>query len=59
MSSEEGKRLSQAGYKTIKDIAEAPINRFIQEAGVNLKKAAGWINQARRRIGTIKNGQDE
>ena len=44
----EKEKLASAGYKTVEDLAEAPISKLIQGIGVSLKKAADWINQARR-----------
>ncbi|MDP3052126.1 MAG: helix-hairpin-helix domain-containing protein [bacterium] len=50
---QEKEKLVEAGYKSVEDLAQAPVNRLIQSIGVNLKKAANWINQARRKTGVI------
>lgn len=52
-SRDEKEKLASAGYKTVEDLAEAPVSRLIQSIGVNLKKAADWINQARRQTGAM------
>ncbi len=50
---QEKEKLIEAGYKSVEDLAQVPVNRLIQSIGVNLKKAANWINQARRQTGVI------
>lgn len=52
-SAVEKEKLADAGYKTAEDLAQYPISRLIQDIGVSLKKAANWINQARRKTGAI------
>ncbi len=52
-SPQEKEKLTQAGYKSTEDLAQAPIAKIMQGIGVNLKKAANWINQARRKTGAI------
>ncbi len=49
----EKEKLVAAGYKSVQDIAETPITRFIQGMGIRLDRAARWINQARRQTGLI------
>lgn len=41
----EKEKLIAAGYKIVADVAETPVNRFIQNIGISLKKAAHWINR--------------
>lgn len=53
VSEKDKEKLVQAGYKTVEDLAEAPISKLIQGIGISLKKAADWINQARRQTGAM------
>ncbi|MEK7169836.1 MAG: hypothetical protein AAB767_00940, partial [Patescibacteria group bacterium] len=53
-SEKDKEKLVQAGYKTTEDLAQAPVAQLIQGLGVSLRKAANWINQARRKTGEIR-----
>lgn len=53
-SLEEKEKLMQAGYCSIEDVAKAAIAKFVQEVEVELKRAAHWINRARRQTGVIR-----
>lgn len=59
ISPAELERLIKAGYTSIKEIAEAPISKVMQQLRVNVKKAAHWINQARQEIGMIREEDKE
>ena len=50
---QEKEKLTKAGYTSVIDLSAAPVTRLIGEIDVSLKKAAGWINQARRKTGII------
>lgn len=52
-SEEEKIKLAEAGYKTIKDLANVSVVMLIQTLGISLRKAAKWINQAKRETGLI------
>ncbi len=45
--------LERAGYKTIESLADAPIARLMQETNLELREAAGLINQARKALNKI------
>lgn len=45
--------LKKAGYKTIESLADAPITRFMQETKLELREAAGLINQAKKILNKI------
>ena len=45
--------LERAGYKTIESLADAPIARLMQETNLELREAAGLINQARKPLNKI------
>ena len=45
--------LERAGYKTIESLADAPIARLMQETKLELREAAGLINQARKALNKI------
>ena len=55
-SEKDKEKLVQAGYKSAEDVAQAPVAKLIQGLGVSLRKAANWINQARRQTGVIDEG---
>lgn len=48
------KKLKNSGYKTIEDVAEAPLAILMQKVKINLKKAAGIINGARKKLKRIR-----
>lgn len=52
-SKKEKAKLANAGYKTIKDLADVSVVTLIQNLGVSLRKAATWINQAKREKGLL------
>lgn len=52
-SEEEKAKLAKAGYKTIKDLADVSVVTLIQTLGISLRKAAKWINQAKREKGLL------
>lgn len=45
--------LKRMGYKTIESLADAPIAKLMQETKLELREAAGLINQARRRVAAM------
>lgn len=45
------KNLERAGFKTIENLSEAPISRLMEISGIELKRAADIINEARKKLG--------
>ncbi len=45
--------LEKAGYKTLESLADAPITKLMQETNLELREAAGLINQARKALNKI------
>ena len=46
--------LAAAGYNTVGDLANVPLSKLMQAGRLNVKQAAGLINQAKIKVGMIK-----